>query len=199
MGKHVTRIGGVDRIDTSIKISDHIEMRTGYRDVVYSDGWNHQTSALAGNLATRLNGAQVLVNRKVVDPRIIEHMSKSRAKNRSYVGRESEAKEYLHLGLATYLFDDIGELSVRMNAATGCAGEAAGIATGVNFPDALTGGTHIGFRHGCLYLVDPTPSGELSLRHVGQFIRANVFPSRRSIYIYGGESAIPNSVVDKMY
>ena len=65
----------------------------------------------------------------------------------------------------------------------------AGLASGTNFPDALSGGAHVGKKGGPLVLTDPfTLSGPTDA-----YLKANA-ASLATIFVYGGLNAVSNPV-----
>ena len=70
------------------------------------------------------------------------------------------------------------------------APEAIGFASGISFPDALAGGTHIGLHGGPLILVAPTsidPTVRAYLNSIGAGIAG--------AFAYGGPVAIPPTMI----
>ncbi|MBW3537192.1 MAG: cell wall-binding repeat-containing protein, partial [Actinobacteria bacterium] len=63
-----------------------------------------------------------------------------------------------------------------------------GVASGANFPDALGGGAHVGFRGGPLLLTRPETLSEPARR----YLSANR-SSLRNVFIYGGPNAVSSS------
>ncbi|MEY9893465.1 putative cell wall-binding protein [Catenulispora sp. MAP5-51] len=154
----ITRIGGVDRYDTSLKIAaamgnpDHVVLATG---VGFADALS--AGPLAGNTFAD-NGAPaaiLLTNDKVMNPAVAAYAHHAKAVA-AVGGQAVTAAANAHIpnvtGFAGY---DRYDTAARV-AATFHGEHIAGVATGLSFADALTGAAQLAEADGPLVLTNVT-------------------------------------------
>ena len=69
-----------------------------------------------------------------------------------------------------------------------------GLASGNNFPDALSGGVHAAVKGGPLVLTDATAL-PISTK---QYLQGNADVTLRTLYVYGGPGAIADAVLEAL-
>jgi hypothetical protein len=213
MGYTVKRIAGADRFETSVAIAEQITALTG------GTGWNQPDRVLvatgdlfpdalsAGAAAESgpyygpARGVVVLTNDKQMPASTAAYLAQVKAHGSAtpVYGVGGQADTALtdagvkHTGLVgndryqtsflvarTFFNDWQGNATPR----------SIGFATGVTWPDALSGGAFMGKQHGPLLLV---PNSWLSSNYAQNWFYGWA-PANDNDYIFGGPAAVPGGV-----
>ncbi|GAA1957999.1 cell wall-binding repeat-containing protein [Catenulispora subtropica] len=216
MGYTVKRLAGADRYSTSIAIATEVTDGYGGQNswsqpdrVLVATGNNAPDALSAGAAAEAFNdngpatGVVILTNDKTMPAATAAYLAQVKAHGDAKyptpvygVGGQADTAlksiGYQHTGLVgndryqtSYLvaktfFDGwgLGHVTPR----------AVGFATGVTWPDALSGGAFMGHEHGPLLLVNPV-GGEPS-KDAEQWL-TGWSPTIASAFIFGGTKAVP--------
>jgi len=216
-GYTTKRLAGEDRFGTALKIAQegmdnpsHVIVARGDE----GDSHNGFADALAaGPYATNIwgggNSAVVLSNNKVLDPATAAYVgSKIKADqlNVAAVGGQADAAVKMLPGAVELHMDSTGKAVGNFAPAVGkdrydtsrivAAGflpagahDKVGVATGLRFPDALTGGAYMATVGGPLLLTDPKVLPSYTLQAL-----TGVAATTPEIDIFGGSSAVSDSV-----
>ncbi|NUR24670.1 MAG: hypothetical protein HOV83_02255 [Catenulispora sp.] len=220
MGYTVKRLAGSDRYATSITIADEVTSDLGPgggwnqpERVLVATGNNAPDALSAGAAAEAFNdngpafGVVILTDDKTMPPATATYLAQVKAHNNAQyptpvygVGGQADTAlksiGYQHTGLVggdryqtSYLVAKtffggwgLGHVTPR----------AVGFATGVTWPDALSGGAFMGHARGPLLLVDPVtgkPSPD------AQTWLSGWAPTLSSGYVFGGTKAVPETAV----
>ncbi|MFL6114957.1 MAG: cell wall-binding repeat-containing protein [Catenulispora sp.] len=216
---HVQRVAGPDRYATAVEIAKTITGPGGTPDyVLVATGQGFADALSAGAAAGAINAHQgksavvVLTNDKVMPQPTVDYLAPLNARtnlgadhskpanfieldsiggqaaaalNSRWIPAGYQAGSFLALsGLDRY------ETSFLVARYFFGSADAAGLATGMNWADALSGGAEMGIEDGPLMLVSPTagvsaPVARWLGRNNGQYNRVEIF---------GGSAAVPTSV-----
>ena len=186
LGYTVIRLGGADRFDTAILIASN--GLNNPANILLATGLNFPDALAAGAAAAKVNGAVLLTNGTVQPP-----------SNQSYLAAHPSDVLFALGGPAAVAVPTAQSISGvdRYDTAVKVAQKfftsptTVGLASGVNFPDGLTGGAHIGRLGGPLVLTDPNALPAFTASYL-----ANVASTITSAFVYGGTNAISTNVVN---
>jgi len=216
---HVQRVAGPDRYATAVEIAKTITGPGGTPDyVLVATGQGFADALSAGAAAGAINAHQgknavvVLTNDKVMPQPTVDYLAPLNART-NLNADHSKPANFIELDSiggqaatalnsrwipAGYQAGSFGALSGVDRYETSFlvasyffgSADAAGLATGLNWADALSGGAEMGTEDGPLMLVSPTagvpaPVAKWLSRNNGQFDRVEIF---------GGSAAVPTSV-----
>lgn len=183
LGYEVVRYPGADRYETAVLIAGAL----GDPGAVFvATGTNFPDALTSGAAAAELGGVIVLTAHDQMVPVTARYLAEHGDAPRYAVGgpaatADPEATPVVGadrfataLAVATRFFEDP---------------VVVGVAVGTNFPDALSGDTHIARRRAPMLLVGP----DLLPDDVAAYLRANA-SSIRQVFLYGGEAAIAPQV-----
>jgi putative cell wall-binding protein len=183
-GYAIVRFDGVDRFDTAMRIA-----RDGLANpsnLLVADGMNFPDALSAGAAAAKVSGAVLLSNGSSAVPITSQYIASRPSLTLTSVGGPA-AMAYpagqAIVGVDRY--DTSAQVAARFFPTPG----TIGLASGTNFPDALSGGAHIGRFSGPLLLTDPSA--------LPVVIQAYLTAKASSIvggFVYGGNSAVSDSV-----
>ncbi len=185
LGFNVVRFAGPDRYATAVAIAEQ-----GLHDpstVFEATGTNFPDAVAAGAAAAAVHGAILLTDGSEPAPETTAYLKAHRGTQRVAVGGPAATADPSALGLVGS--DRYATALLLANRYFGTSPEVAGIASGTNWPDALSGGSRVGSFDGPLLLSDPAtlPSS------VGAFL-ATHRESLESVEIYGGDEAVASQV-----
>ena len=197
---NINRIGGADRYETSAKIADFMKVATG-TPIVLVSGENYPdalsvSSAAAVNQypillvkgngipATILNEISYIKPSKVYIIGLIGAINEAAAQQVSKTGLIDKAN-VIRIGGA-----DRFETSLEVSKYFNLAGKIACIATGNDFPDALTGSLYAANNNASIILTNKTLSdNELTYIKNNKLLRATIF---------GGEGAVSKEIEQQL-
>jgi len=185
LGFNVVRYAGADRYGTAVAIADQ-----GLHDpgtVFEATGTNFPDAVAAGAAAAALHGAILLTDGTRPAAATTAYLAAHRPAQRVAVGGPAAAADRAALALVGS--DRYATALLLANRYFGSSPQVAGIASGSNWPDALSGGSRVGSFDGPLLLSDPAslPGG------VGTFLAAHKL-TLASVEIYGGDLALAGQV-----
>jgi len=195
-GFNVIRLGGPDRFDTAALVAASstqtaaagLAPSTG--PILVATGLAPPDALSAGAAAAAVDGVVLLSNGAEPTPATTAYINSHPGSTVYAIGGPAAAA----YPSATPL---VGE--TRYETAVAVANRfyanpaTVGIATGLQFPDALSGGSAMGELHGPLLLTDPNQLSPATQ----QYLTANM-ATIRSDYIFGGISAILQTVRDEI-
>ena len=185
LGFQVVRFGGTDRFQTAVIIAQ--SGLNNPTNLFLANGINFPDALSAGPAAAKVGGAIVLTNNNLM-PAFTQQYLTSRA------GATLFALGGPAAGAAPQATPIVG--ADRYATAVMTAQRfftnptAVGVASGVAFPDGLTGGAHIGKLGGPLVLTDPN-----SLPGNVQTYLASIKTTLTQLFVYGGPAAVATPVV----
>ena len=193
LGYHVVRYGGADRYETALKIAESFGP-TGH--VLVATGTNFADALAAGPLGAVEGSPIVLSHDGVLDPAtaafIQAHASIEAIGGQAQAavtGGIDAAGKNVRFFAGADRFATGAQVAVAVGVALGHAPTGVGLASGLNFPDALTGGAFSGNAGQPLLLTNPTalPSS------VGSVLQGMAV-QLKTVTIFGGTGAVSNSV-----
>lgn len=172
--ENVTRIAGEDRIATSIEISK--EMFNESDNVVLASGFNFADALSAGQLAAALNAPLILSNDQL-DSRTSDEIAKLKPKNMYIVGGENSLSSNIEESVKSVVNDinierlkgnDRYETSVKVMEKTKefVDAEYLLIASGKNFPDALSATSFMADHKALMVLSDGNSYPKSNLKEI---------------------------------
>lgn len=192
----ITRLGGADRYEASRNIVEYAFGSTGASRVYLATGANFPDALAASAVAGGMNGAVILVNGSAssIDNLTLALISKLAPNDAAIAGGPASVSLGIERSLSTMAlpggsqrFTGVDRYAAAANINEDAFDQADTVymATGANFPDALTGAVLAGSRHAPLFLVP----GSCVTPAVGTAIRS-LNPER--VVVFGG----PKSVSD---
>lgn len=216
LGYNVVRLAGQDRFGTALAIAQDPRAMNNPTHLIVARGDNGTNNngfadaLAAGPYAADVfgggNSAIVLSNGPTLDPNTAAYVQgklKSTEIDVAAIGGPAVAATKTVTGAVLQHKDSTNKLvgnfvgavgatryeTAAMVATTFGANAPVGIATGLKFPDALTGGAYMATANGPLLLTDPStlsPATEAALKTVAA--------TTKEIDIFGGEAAVSKSV-----
>ena len=195
---HVERIGGVDRFDTARRIAAAIGPA---QDIVVADGASFPDALSAGPLAAKEHTAIVLSDGPALDSAtaafVAGHKSVTAVGGPAAAAVRSNA-ELTHIpltdlhGADRYATSHLVFTAINANHVP----SQIGVASGISFPDALTGGAFMANAGQPLVLADPGMAGRSpwltsDLRDEVD----EVYSSDAHISVFGGPNAVDERIV----
>lgn len=172
--ENVTRIAGEDRIGTSLEISK--AMFNESDNVVLASGFNFADALSAGQLAAALNAPLILSNDQL-DSRTSDEIAKLKPKNMYIVGGENSLSSNIEESVKSVVNDinierlkgnDRYETSVKVMEKTKefVDAEYLLIASGKNFPDALSATSFMADHKALMVLSDGNSYPKSNLKEI---------------------------------
>jgi putative cell wall-binding protein len=187
-GFTVVRFAGADRYATAVAVAE--QGLGSPATVLEATGTNFPDALAAGAAAAHSNAAVLLTNGTTQADATAAYLTTHGVTNRFGVGGAAAAAD----PQATPLVGaDRYETSSKVAQAFFTDPSAVGLASGTTFPDALTGGAHIGARGGPMLLTQPTV--------LPSVISAYLATNKNTIddaFIYGGSSAVVHAVIESV-
>jgi zinc D-Ala-D-Ala carboxypeptidase len=193
-GGGVTRIGGIDRYQTAALVSESFPPG----GAVYVSTGESFPDALAGGAAAARDGAPMLLTRRGELPRVTRAALDRLAPSRIVVlGGPGAISDAVATALGSYTAGGVQRLAGADRYGTSAAvartfpdPQAAFLATGRNYPDALSA---IPAAAGLGAPVVLTEGTEVPMRSDVEALFAELFPD--SVHVVGGAGVVRNSVV----
>ena len=188
LGYQVIRLGGTDRFQTAVLIAQN-----GLNNPVnlfLANGINFPDALSAGPSAAKVGGAILLTNNNLMPAFTQQYLSTRTGATLFAMGGPAA-------GAAPQATPIVG--ADRYATAVMAAQRfftnptAVGIASGVAFPDGLTGGAHIGKLGGPLLLTDPN-----ALPGNVQTYLTSIKTTLTQLFVYGGPAAVATPVVTQI-
>ena len=181
-GYSVTRIGGVDRYDTAVKIAAAIGTPAA---ILLATGVSPGDALAGGAAAAKLKGVVVLTSDSTMPPETSTYLGANTAVPVYALGGPAAAADPAATPIVGV---DRYDTSVQVARKFFTSPTAVGLANGFAFADALSGGAAIGTLGGPLVLVDPSIlPASVHLYLVS--IHAGVTRAE----VYGGTATVPES------
>jgi putative cell wall-binding protein len=189
MGYHVERIAGGDRFVTATAIADRLQSTTGVKNIWLASGLTFADALPAAAAAGANHGAILLTNGSAMAPSTAAWLAAHTTLPATAVGAPASQADPGMTSLAganRYLTSLAVEVAVFPHP-TGLA-----IATGVDFPDALTASAYAARQGWGLMLVDPSlqqlSPEQLAFLHI-------CGTTAKTVVIVGGPVAIPQTTM----
>ncbi|WP_336250900.1 cell wall-binding repeat-containing protein [Stomatohabitans albus] len=187
-GGKVERIAGANRAATAVETAKKLKAMNKQKEFVLVDGADWQPDLIAGPVAAKVEGATLLTNGDQMAPETAAYLKENASVKVTAIGdkaiKTNAAKEMvagmeptaLSISVANQFFKDV---------------KVIGMATTVDFADALAGGYHIAEKEGPLLLV-PTAIPA----NVTEYLKMN--PQIGYINVYGGETRFSEKVIEEL-
>lgn len=181
----VHRLSGPTRAATAVAIAQALETLDAQERLFVVDGNDWQAALIAGPAAAAHKAVILIVNGSTL-PR------ETRAYISGFTNRPITAfgKGPSTSGLTSHRlpYDDPTVLSLAVAKAFFNRPTVIGLATSADFPDALSGGAHLGRKGGPIFLINQEAGPD-----VRQWVRAN--RTITTAFVYGGEHAVSDSLL----
>lgn len=197
---HITRLGGIDRYETALKIADALDVKTG-TPIILAYGENYPDALSISSAAATMqypiflignNGISAAVQQKIAQIKPIRvYIIGGQAVISSAV--EGQVSELTTLGEGSIVRlsgIDRYETSLAVANYFKLAGQNVCIATGNNFPDALTGSVYAANSNAPIILTDLKLSDKIM----------DYLKTRKStgITIFGGEVVVSKAIEQEL-
>jgi putative cell wall-binding protein len=185
-GFDAVRLGGADRFETAVKIATD---GLGSPSVVMiATGGNFPDALGAGPAASDRQGAILLSNGSSLPPSTASFLQAHPQETVFAIGGPAAAA----VPSATAIVGkDRYETAVKIAMMFFPQPTDVGVASGLNFPDALAGGAGLGNLDGPILLTDPDALPQV----VSDYLNAN---PPQDAFVFGGPAAVHESVVDQL-
>lgn len=150
LGFAVARFAGADRFETALRIA-----QDGLGDpatLLLASGVNFPDALAGGAAAAKKGGAVLLTNGSTMPAAVASYIASRQPATRYALGGPAAAADR---EATPIVGADRYETARKVAEAFFTAPGVVGIASGVNFPDALAGGVHVARRGGPLLLAEP--------------------------------------------
>lgn len=183
MGYRAVRLAGGDRFETSVRIAS---AHPRPASILLATGRNFADALAAGAAAARARGLVLLTNDGALPPSVADYLARHEDVPRVAVGGPAALAAP---GAERLAGADRFETSVIVARRFFSAPKVIGLASGVSFADALSGGALMGHLAAPLILTAPTelPAG------VSSYIKANR-SSIDNVMVIGGQAAVAPAV-----
>jgi large repetitive protein len=184
LGYQVTRFGGTDRFGTATIIAD--QGLGNPLTLLLATGTNFPDALAGGAAAAAADGAVLLTNGSSAASATTTYLARHTGRTVFAVGGAAAAA---YPNASPIVGADRFETSTKLAARFFAGPTIVAVANGANYPDALSGGAHIGTAGGPLLLVLPTSLPPFT----GAYLEENA-KTIGSAVVYGGSSAVSDSV-----
>lgn len=188
MGYVPVRVAGASRYETAVKIANALGNPTTVFEV---DGSNFPDALTAGPAAAITHGAVLFTYRSTTVDATTSYLSAHPASVRYAVGGPAAAADP---GASKIVGADRFETSVLVAQSFFYSPSLVGVASGVTFPDALSGGPITALAGGPIILVPPAGN----LPAPTQRYLAGVANSVLSAWLFGGPAAVNTAVANEV-
>ena len=183
LGDVVERLAGADRFSTAVAIAGALGNPT---TVLEATGAGFADGLAAGAAAAKVGGVVLLTNGASEAPATAAYLSAHRGTRYAIGGPAAHADPGATAIVGADRYTTAVDVAVKFFPAP----TAVAAASAATFPDALSGGAHIGSQRGPLLLVPP--SGPLPAT-VASYL-GSVASSVTHLWLYGGTSAVDGNV-----
>ena len=198
-GRVVERIQGTDDIDTSVQLMGKVRKSgsnsntvvvaasSDYADALSISSWSYESASpiIYAQQDGNLGDAAALAIKKDETIKRVVIVGGHKAVTDSVIQKLGADYEYVRLAGSDRYETSAGVASWATK--QGLKWDTAGVATGLNFADALPGGAAMGYKHAPLLLVHGTEDPAVSLIKEKN---AEIYPC----YIFGGSQAVPDAL-----
>ncbi|NUP46915.1 MAG: hypothetical protein HOW97_06305 [Catenulispora sp.] len=197
LGYKVVRYGGADRFSTALQVAQSFGPT---KHVVVATGLNFPDALSAGPLGAAEDAPIVLSQDRDLDPATAAFVKTHAAIEA--VGGQADSAVTAHVGTAGKTYQALyggdryatsAKVAGAVIGALGHAPTGVGVASGMNFPDALTGGAFAANAGEPLLLTDPAQLPDA----IGAELAA-LAAHLRTVTVFGGPSAVSNTVVTEI-
>ena len=186
MGYRAVRLAGADRFETSVRIAAaHPRPQT----ILLATGRNYADALAAGAAAAEAGGLVLLTNDSSLPPSVSDYLARNGDIPRVAIGGPAALASP---GSERLAGSDRFETSVIVARRFFASPNLVGLASGVSFADALSGGALLGHAGAPLVLTDPNRLSSV----VADYLSSQS-SSIDDLFVIGGESAVAPAVVDE--
>ncbi|HUR49470.1 MAG TPA: cell wall-binding repeat-containing protein, partial [Acidimicrobiales bacterium] len=185
MGYRVSRLAGADRFETSVRIA---AAQPRPQSILLATGQNYADALAAGAAAVQADGLVLLTDGDTVPPAVGDYLSQNADAPRIAIGGPAALAVP---GAENVAGADRFETSVLVARRFFPSPNLVGLASGISFADALSGGALLGRLGAPLILIAPDQLPDSVSRYLG----ANRV-SIDNLLVLGGESAIATGVAN---
>ncbi|SDH45450.1 cell wall-binding repeat-containing protein [Desulfosporosinus hippei] len=198
--KNITRLGGTDQYETSVKITDSLEVKTGTPLVLVS-GENYPDALSISSTAGIMQAPILLVQKDRISEEVKQKIATIRPEKVYIIGLEGVVSAAVESDVAQITSLDpaniirIGgadryETSLAVAQYFNLGGQSVCIATGSNFPDALAGSVYAANFKAPILLVD----GSLSDNQINYLKTLKMTGAT----LFGGEAVITKDIEEQL-
>jgi putative cell wall-binding protein len=198
-GRVVERIKGTDDIDTSVQLMGKVRSSgsnsntvvvaasSDYADALSISPWSYESASpiIYAEQDGNLGDAAALAIKKDETVKRVVIVGGKKAVTDSVIQKLGADYEYVRLAGSDRYETSAGVASWATK--QGLKWDTAGVATGLNYADALPGGAAMGYKHAPLLLVHGAEDPAVNLIKERN---AEIYPC----YIFGGSQAVPDAL-----
>ena len=197
---HITRLGGVDRYETALKIADALDVKTG-TPIVLVYGENYPDALSISSVAAAMqypiflvqtDGINDVVKKKIADinPSKLYIIGLQAVISTAVEDQVSKLTALGKVNIVRLGGVDRFETSLAVAKYFNLSGQNVCVATGNNFPDALTGSVYAANSNAPIILADVNLSDNIM----------DYLKTRKStgVTIFGGEAVISKSIEQEL-
>jgi cell wall-associated protease len=206
--RSVIRIAGNDRYETGVRVAEAVASIKGQvRKIIVATGENFPDALSAAPLAGYLGSPIILVKKDLLPPSVVEFLRGFRPQEALIIGGTGVVSD----SIASYLSVNYGmtvrriggknryETSAKLldyavREARILSDQSVFLATGENFPDALSSGAPAGLNGIPLLVIKP--SYYLDFSTINAAVSLNKL---KNIYVAGGTGVLPRSAVSRFF
>ncbi|MDR3541954.1 MAG: cell wall-binding repeat-containing protein, partial [Desulfosporosinus sp.] len=196
----ITRLGGTDRYDTSVKIADQMEVKTG-TPIVLVSGENYPDALSISSIAAVKQNPILLVQKDGISDTVSQEIAKIKPTKIYIIGAEGVISSTIESQVAQITSLDktnivrIGgadryETSLDVAQYFNLTGQDICVATGNNFPDALAGSVYAANHNASIILAD----GSLSDQAVN-YLKTKKLTGAT---LFGGETVVSKHIEQQL-
>lgn len=188
-GHKVERIAGANRAATAVATAKKLKEMGKAKHILVADGTNWQPGLISGPVAAEVDGATLLSNGDKIAPETEAFLKENATVPMTAIG---DVANKVGVAKEAVVGSNPTALSLAVADKFFARPKAVGVATTVDFADALAGGLHIAKQDGPLVLMPPqhTPS-------VTTYITQHY--TITDVRLYGGGSRFSDQVIESLY
>ncbi|MBU3143481.1 cell wall-binding repeat-containing protein [Clostridium sp. CF012] len=197
MGITTERLGGTDRFETSIKIAEKLGVGSG--EIMVTNGMQYSDALSASSIAAKKGIPIILANKDALP-----------ASTNTFISKKSFTKTYI-LGDTDLISDNVANKFPRIERIVGSDKYERNIniikrfesdisfsnicvATGKDFPDALSGSAIAAMYSTAIVLVDDSALKDITTKYIsGKLAQVN------NVYIFGLQGAVSDAVIKTLF
>ena len=177
LGGQVERLAGQNRAGTAVETANRLHKEGRMKEFLVADGTDWQADLIAGPAAAEVDGVTLLTNGAMVAPETVSFMRQHSSVKATAIGSNAVKATGL---MSRVEGASATELSLNVAKHFFKAPKAVGVATTVDFADALAGGAQVAEQDGPILLTPPMIPASLV-----NYLDA--YPSIATVVVYGGE------------
>ncbi|PUB10462.1 cell wall-binding repeat-containing protein [Paenisporosarcina sp. OV554] len=192
----ISRISGSDRYETSVNIAKQLGS-TGRAVVVTGEGFVDALSIAP--IAASLNMPILLTKKNAIPTSVSQFVTSSKFNQTFVIGGSSVVPDKIASGFPHHMrINGVSRYETNSNIINHFAGEldmsSVFIATGSNYPDALSGSALAAVHGNPIILTNPSVAQQITKDTISKYADL-----AEKYFIIGGETALPKSLIESLF